>query len=160
MDQQPAPRNHVAVDVGEVVTDAVRRLTPLLKSRNVRVDIEADIDPVDGNFNELHHLVTNLLTNALRHSPSDLAITISVRQSGDDIVFDLQDSGPGFGTEDPQQLLRPFIAGPNSRSTGLGLSICSEVVKRHHGKISLSTNQTGGLVQVRLPRRTRRKSTT
>lgn len=157
IDQQPIPIDHVAVDVGEVVTDAARRLSPVMQTRTVNLKIEADIDPVDGSFSELRHLVMNLLANAATHSSDDGRIDIAVGQNDEDIVISIQDSGPGFPPGDPNNLLKPFIAGPASKSTGLGLSICSEVTKRHHGRIELSTNDRGGLVEVSLPRRTRRK---
>ena len=158
IDQQPEPSDHVSVDVGEVVADSIRRLTPLIKSRDVRLISEPDIDPVNGSFTELHHLVTNLLTNAIRYSPEDQPIRVMVLQSDDDVVLEVHDSGPGFKENDNHLLFRPFVVGPESRSTGLGLSICAEVVKRHGGEIALHTTTSGGLVRVRIPRRASRKT--
>lgn len=146
--------NFVAIDMGEVVADAVRRLGPLMRSHSVESRIAPTIDPIDGDFVELRHLVMNLLTNAQRYTPAGSQVRVSVANDGDNVVLIVSDNGPGFEADKIHLLTRPFVAGAVSRSSGLGLSICTEVVRHHNGTIELENDPAGGaVVTITLPRR-------
>lgn len=158
MDSRPPDTAFTAVDINEVVADSVRRLGPVLRDHDVRTECERDIDQIDGDFLEMQHLVMNLVTNAVRHTPSGGAIIIGTSAHGGSVVLTVDDSGSGFGDGDFSQLLKPYVVGETAGSSGLGLAICSEVAKRHHGLIRLGKSPLGGgRVTVEVPRRERKK---
>jgi len=146
--------NFVAIDLGEVVADAVRRLGPLMRAHTVETHIAPAIDPIDGDFVELRHLVMNLLTNSQRYTPVGSTVRVAVGNAADMVSLVVSDNGPGFEPDKMHLLTEPFVAGAVSRSSGLGLSICTEVVRHHGGSIELSNDVAGGaVVTVTLPRR-------
>jgi K+-sensing histidine kinase KdpD len=154
LDAQPVSTELVAIDIGEVVSDSIRRLAPLLRNHDVVVKITPDLDQIDGSFQELQHLVINLLTNSQAHSGDGTRIYVDVMNSGDKVVLLIEDNGTGFPEFDANVLLQPFVAGNLSSSTGLGLSICAQVVLRHNGTIELSNRQgSGASVRIEFPRR-------
>jgi two-component system sensor histidine kinase TctE len=144
LDSYPVPAELVAVDLGEVVTDSVRRLAPLLRHHEVIAKIPNDLAQIDGNYQELQHLVINLLSNSQAHSGDGTRIYIQVGQSADRVFLRVEDDGSGFPEVDMDKLFQPFVAGNFSSSTGLGLSICAQVVLRHNGTIELSNRPSGG----------------
>jgi signal transduction histidine kinase len=154
LDASPEPVEKVAVDIGEVVQDSVRRLAPLLRHHEVVLNISDDLAQIDGNYFELQHLVINLLTNSQAHSGENSRIYVDVGNVVDKVFLRIEDNGTGFPEVNVDQLLQPFVAGNFSSSTGLGLSICAQVVLRHSGTIELSNRPAGGAsVQIEFPRR-------
>jgi len=158
LDSRPPTTTFSAVDVNEVVTDSVRRLSPTLRNHDVQVLCEAHLDQINGNFSEMQHLVMNLLVNAHRHAPEDSVISISTRATATGVDIEVSDAGEGFGSRSIDELLKPYVVGERQGSSGLGLSICSEVARRHLGTIELGkSSYGGGRVTVSIPRRDRRK---
>lgn len=154
LDSQPEPAETVAIDLGEVVVDSVRRLTPLLRRHEIVLKIAEDLAPIDGNYLELQHLVINLLSNSQAHSGEGSRIYVDVANKDDKVILRIEDNGSGFPEVDVERLLQPFVAGNFSSSTGLGLSICAQVVLRHQGTIELSNRPTGGAsIYIEFPRR-------
>jgi K+-sensing histidine kinase KdpD len=154
IDAHESRDNFVAIDLGEVVADAVRRLGPLMRSHTVESNIAPTIDPIDGDFVELRHLAMNLLTNAQRYTPPGSVIRVSVSSDANGVTLVVSDNGPGFEPDKIHALTKPFVAGAMSRSSGLGLSICTEVVRHHNGTIALSNDVAGGaVVTVAFPHR-------
>ena len=158
MDSRTPETVFTAVDITEVVADSVRRLGPVLRDITVSTHLETDVDQVDGSYLEIQHLVLNLVTNAARHTPNAGSIAVSTATRDHSVVLIVDDSGPGFGTDTPDLLLQPYVVGEKQGSSGLGLAICAEVVKRHRGSIRLERSPMGGgRVVVEIPRRGRRR---
>jgi len=158
MESRPPETAFNAVDINEVITDSCRRLSPLLRNHTVEVNCPPEIDQINGSFSEVQHLVLNLLTNAHQHTRPTSKIKISSGNNQDGVFFTVDDDGEGFGDRDFNDLLRPFVVGERSNSSGLGLSICAEVVRRHGGSIAAATSpQGGGRVIVKFPRRERHR---
>jgi signal transduction histidine kinase len=90
----------------------------------------------------LRHILTNLLENAIKYSPANSEITLSVNCESRFIQFQVQDQGIGLTTQDQEKLFTPFHRGSNVgkiRGTGLGLSIVKKCVDAHGGKISFES---------------------
>lgn len=157
LDHRREGRPMVAVDLGEVLTDSIRRLAPVLRTNSVETSIEPDLPPIDGDFVELQHLVMNVIVNAQRHSPPGEPIEIHVYSDGSQCVMTVRDCGQGFADGETERLLEPFVTGGSRGSTGLGLAICSRVADLHGGDLRLSNaTPKGAVVEVRLPVRSPR----
>ena len=103
----------------------------------------------------LRHILSNLITNAVKYSPLGTVVKFSVARDGGDAIFIVQDRGAGIPEEDRKRLFTPFYRGKNVatiQGTGLGLVIVKHCVERHGGKIEIaSAENMGTTVSVRLP---------
>ena len=111
-------------------------------------------DPV-----ELSRIVSNLVENALRHGRRDGTppeVAISIARTGDSLVIEVIDHGPGVPEVALERLMRPFARLDNARTgadgTGLGLAIVDRLVRRHGGECRITNRAQGGLsVRLTLP---------
>lgn len=151
--------NFSVVSMSEIITASVHKFETLATGKTISLD--ADISPrleVWGNKSGMEQIVTNLIKNAIVYTPREGSVTITAHQaSSQHIEFEVSDTGIGIEREKLQQIFEPFYQVEPSRSqsrgsSGLGLAIVSELVKLHHGKISIrSTPNIGTVVRVELP---------
>ncbi len=102
-------------------------------------------------------LCSNILLNALQHSPNGSTVRIAVTADEESARLTVRDQGEGISDEDRDHVFEPFYRGDPSRSrksggTGLGLSICKAICERAGGSIEIANHPAGGaLVTVTLP---------
>ena len=145
-----------AVDLGELVTAAVSRLDRMLSTVRPTVEIDADLELIDVDYSQIDQVVTNLLENAVRHSPPGSRVVIEVTSKPDHLVVSIEDEGEGIAEQLRARLFEPFVAGTGSNTTGIGLAICKVIVDAHGGTISAGDGASGGArFTVELPTRPR-----
>lgn len=96
---------------------------------------------------KIERVVMNLLTNALKHTPSDGAVAITTELVGGDLRVTVDDDGKGLTPEETVHVFDHFFRGDTARSTpgsGLGLAIAKGLVEAHGGTITANNNATGG----------------
>ena len=161
--ERPPERNNAEAtrpssSLRDIFEDAVSQCKPLaeLKAIEVNLDFSADARvPIDSRDALL--LCSNILLNALQHSPDGAAIQIALTVDEDVARLTLQDRGEGISEKDLVHILEPFYRGDPSRSrksggTGLGLSICKAICEAAGGSIEVANGIAGGvLVTVKLP---------
>ncbi len=147
-----------AVSVGVVVEDAVAAISGTASQRRVAVtaigtepsageDAVLDADPV-----RLGQVVTNLLTNAVRHTPPGGQVTATVATDERGVTVTVTDTGPGIAG-DPERVFDRFAKSADSGGSGLGLTIARQLVERHGGTITAANVPAGGArFTVTLPR--------
>jgi two-component system, OmpR family, sensor kinase len=144
---------HVPTDLAEVIVDVAAELEPVANGRELSLDIERTI--VDGNRDELHRLVLNLMENALRHTPEGTAVEATVRTVDGHVELAVEDDGPGIAPELAEKVFERFVRGASDRggSAGLGLAIVRAVVDSHGGTVALEDplDGVGARFVVRLP---------
>jgi signal transduction histidine kinase len=102
-------------------------------------------------------VVINLVTNALKYSPEESTILISISQLNSEATIQVHNDGQPIPTQQQKRIFEPYYRTPNARSSGekgwgLGLAICKEIVERHQGHIWVeSSNERGTTFFVRLP---------
>lgn len=126
-----------------------------------RVSFELRVDPqgltTQGDAERIHQVVSNLIENAVRHSPEGGTVLISARQDSDNVILQVADEGPGVQPEERERVFERFYRSDVSRSSdsggsGLGLAIARWIVDLHGGRISVGDNQPKGCrVSVVLP---------
>src|SRR5262249_14118232 len=134
------------------LVDLVRSTLSLLHSelviRNVRTDVQADeAPPVTGDAVQLQQVILNLLMNAMEAmcavSPSQRRISVAVRLAKQGFVeVSVTDRGRGIAPEHHALVLQPFFT-TKENGLGLGLTICSTIVKSHGGELRIE-NVEGG----------------
>lgn len=84
---------------------------------------------------------SNLISNALRHTPPQGTVVVRARSQSEGVRFEVSDSGEGIAPEHQRQLFERFFQVPGARhgSAGLGLSICQEIVRAHGGQLGVES---------------------
>src|SRR5450830_1243551 len=95
----------------------------------------------------------NLLDNALRHTPGDTRVELSVLMAGDQVVFRVRDHGQQIASEDLQYLTQRFWRNGNSEGCGLGLAIVQAIVQRCSCSLTFDSQPDGLRVDLGMPLR-------
>lgn len=110
---------------------------------------------IEGDPAMLNHVFGNLLSNALKYSPSGTTVTLSIQQEDDTLLVTVTDEGIGIPQEDQQRLFTEFYRADNAQDydgSGLGLVIAKQHVEVHRGELWFeSTEGQGATFYVRLP---------
>ena len=148
------------LEADAVLAIAAQRLEPLARQRQVRIEVElastlGAVPPVWGDRERVLELLTNLLDNALRHSPDGGVVRLAAIADGDDVRFEVSDEGPGILPSDRDRVFERFYTGDRARagngSTGLGLSITRHIVQRLGGRIWVADRAPGATLCFTLP---------
>ena len=159
LDEQRAGRRG-PVDLTVVAADAVQDARALDTSRPVTlVGRRGPLGPtvVRGDEAHLRQVVTNLVANALRHTPAGTPIELAVGPDDGHGVLEVRDHGQGIAPEQVHQVFERFFRADASRQrasggTGLGLAIVAAIVASHGGQVGVSRTPGGGATfAVRLP---------
>jgi signal transduction histidine kinase len=143
------------VDLGDIAADAASSLAKPAAAKSIRVVVDPAPVVVEGDPARLRQLVTILLDNAIRHSPTGGEVRVAVRLDGASALLDVEDDGRGVNPDDMQHVFERFwrATGAPSGGTGLGLAIAKWIVDRHQGTIAVRNREEGGAAfRVRLPR--------
>ncbi|HTL76542.1 MAG TPA: ATP-binding protein [Casimicrobiaceae bacterium] len=112
---------------------------------------------VDGDPASLGILLSNLIDNALRHTPRGGRIDVSVERAADAAALVVADTGPGIAPEERERVFDRFYRGENAGEigSGLGLSIVKRIADAHHASITLNAPEHGSglVVRVTIPLR-------
>ena len=148
---------HRRCDLAEIAGDAAAEAAPLMGDRLLEIDNERPLR-VEGNPDELHRMVLNLLDNAARHTPTGATIELRLGELDGQAVVEVADDGPGIPAALREQIFERFVRGEGpsdtavGTGTGLGLAIVSAVARSHGGSVEASESASGGaLFRARIP---------
>ena len=143
--------------VAELVQDVMQKFELMAQTRQItlRLDIPPKLPGVNADVSMIERVFTNLLDNALRHTPPGGEITLRLWSEGDNILVEIQDSGAGI----PEPLQAQLFVRPSALSSdlskqergGLGLMIVHRMLQLHHGDIQLINNVPGACFRFSLP---------
>jgi two-component system OmpR family sensor kinase len=156
--QRPLERNRV--DLLALASDAVHDARSVAPSRDINMEVfdGPGTPEVLGDEARLRQVLSNLVANALQHTPESAGIAVRVGTEADNAVLQVCDEGPGMSGEDAQRVFERFYRTDSSRArtsggTGLGLSIVDSLVYAHGGTVSVTTAPGKGCkFTVNLPR--------
>ncbi|MFF7706865.1 sensor histidine kinase N-terminal domain-containing protein [Pseudomonas sp. NPDC007930] len=137
------------LDLRVVARELGLAMAALAHKRGVSLALEADQEvSVRGEPTLLHELISNLLDNALAHTPAGGNVTLRVLAPG---VLEVEDDGPGIPLNERERVFERFYRG-TAQGAGLGLAIVGEICRAHRAQISLHDGAAGGLrVRVTFP---------
>ncbi len=137
-----------------LLAEVARSFGPAAEAAGVTLTTDApddlpivDLDPV-----RIREVLSNLVANALRHTPQGGSIVLGGAVDGARIVLTVRDSGPGIDPALLPHVFERFVKGESSRGSGLGLAIARGLVEAHRGSISVDSPSGGGTTfRVELP---------
>ncbi len=129
-----------SVQVESIITYSLGLFDPTIKEKRLHLtqDIGENLPPLRANPIRLRQMVDNLLGNAVKYTPLDGNIWVSVRQEDRQIIFEVKDTGPGIPLDEQTRVFEKFYRGSNvsgTRGSGLGLSIVKSIVDSYHGRV-------------------------
>jgi signal transduction histidine kinase len=141
-------------DPGVLVSDAAASFSAEATERNVALDVHAagDLPLIDVDPLRIREVLTNLISNAMRHTPEGGRVSVDASANARSIVVSVSDTGSGIPAADLPKIFDRFYKGPASRGSGLGLTIARNLVVAHGGEIRAdSVEGNGTTVTVTLP---------
>jgi heavy metal sensor kinase len=148
-DGRPALRREVT-SLAAVLGESVSTATPRADARNVRLEVDSPAGVVAlVDAARLRQALDNLVENALRFAPQGTAVELVARRTGDRVVIEVSDSGPGFPATFLPHAFERFRRADQSRArqdggTGLGLAIVSSIAEAHGGRAGAKNRPGGG----------------
>jgi two-component system sensor histidine kinase KdpD len=131
--------------------DVLDRMQPLLQGRIVQTDLPDRIPPVEVDVVLIEQVVTNLITNAVYHTPAGSPIDVSIQMQEVAVVVSIADRGPGIPLAEQEHIFDKFYRvlgkapmSAEKRGSGLGLAICRGLVEAHGGRIWIEGREGGG----------------
>jgi signal transduction histidine kinase len=115
-----------------------------------RIEVSLPIIPVwvDGDALRIEQIITNLISNALKYSPSVRKVEVGLRRTEDEVRLYVRDHGIGISEEDQRRLFEPFQRASLSKDTvpgaGLGLYVVQRLVHAHGGRIDVRSSPGEG----------------
>jgi signal transduction histidine kinase len=140
-------------NIPDLIARLVERFSPQAAARQVQISIEqtADIPLLNVDPQRIDQILSNLMSNALRHTPDTGLIAISLHRDAQQVSISVWDSGSGIPAEALEQVFTRFYRGDRSRSraeggTGLGLAIARQLAQAHGGDLTAANHPTGGAI--------------
>ncbi|GAA1990373.1 ATP-binding protein [Isoptericola halotolerans] len=134
------------------MVEAAKGLTYVVDVTPEDLTLEADVE-------RLRQVVTNLLQNAIRHSPHGGTVSLDAYPDGEHVIVEVGDEGPGIAPEDRDRVFERFARGTSdvrpqpsaSGGTGIGLAIVRWAVDLHGGHVEVADTESGATMRVALP---------
>ncbi len=143
-------------NLNEICSSAIEDLR-MISGRTIDLDLPSSPVLLQADAARIGQVVTNLVSNALKYSPAASAVKVRVEHDDRVARFCVQDAGKGISPEQLANIFQPFYRTSDARAstisgTGLGLTICKDIVQQHHGRIWCeSTLDSGSTFFVELP---------
>lgn len=145
------------LDFSRIIENLVDAYEPAVEEAGARLSVDVfhdDALTVKGDASLITQMLANLLDNALHHAGSPAAVAIRTSSDETHITVEVSDHGPGIPAEEHDKVFRRLYRLDRSRTTpgnGLGLSLVKAVADLHGGSITLSDNEPGLKVSIRIP---------
>jgi signal transduction histidine kinase len=152
--------------IDSLVERSLLLFEPLAQEKQIRLvrDFPESVPAILGDADLLPRVFSNLISNAVKYSPADTEITVSIRHQSEAIAITITDQGYGIPPADLERIFEKFYRVPRIEDadvpgTGLGLSFVREIVELHGGSVVVqSVPGAGSAFTVRLPAGTAAKS--
>jgi signal transduction histidine kinase len=148
-----------AIDLGELVARVLEPYELLASERRINLALQREgVTPVSADPLWLGRALSNVIDNALKFTPPDGRVAVSVAQRDDRAMVTVRDSGPGIAAADQERIFERFFRSPSNplgvQGSGLGLALAREIARASGGELVLQRDGAAGAVfELSLPRR-------
>ena len=137
------------IELGELIKKITTNVRPLARRKHITVSYEYVDVTVDGDELRLQQVFTNLIDNAIKYSPENTTITVTLTQTLNNAIISVSDQGIGISQKDLIHIFERFYRVDKARSrqaggTGLGLSIVKQIIEQHGGSIDVKSQEGAG----------------
>lgn len=142
--------NRQAILLRELTDDTLRRLRPLAETKHQRIRFAAEDEcPVFADPTRLQQAIYNIVDNAIKYSPENETIRVTLEQRGKMAALEIADRGPGIPAKDQPHIFDRFYRVDKARAratggNGLGLSIAHQAVMLHGGALTVRSEEGKG----------------
>lgn len=144
------PLNYTQFDIAQLVDDVTEIMQYSTKSHRIIICSEAGDINVNADKQRIEQVIINLLSNAIKYSPESGHVNITVSKNENAVSVEVQDFGIGISKEQQQRIFSRFYRVDDIAShisgLGIGLYISNEIIKRHKGSLSVTSNAGKGSV--------------
>ncbi len=135
---RPHPPQVRRSNLNTTVEHAVMLARQQVLSKPIRIELEkaADLPEVEHDSDQIHHVLLNLLLNAVQATDGEGTVRVRLAPSGSSAAIEVSDTGRGISPCDLPNIFRPFYT-TKGNGTGLGLSLARRIVEEHHGRIEV-----------------------
>lgn len=142
-------QGYEACDVLEIATDVIHEFRDHALAQRVALVLtaEKEIKPVHGNRDQLRGAISNLVDNAIKYSPENRKVQITVVFETDNVLVLVRDEGKGISEVDLPHIFNKFYRGQNntgSSGTGLGLALVDAIARAHGGRVWAESSANDG----------------
>ncbi|HVB75523.1 MAG TPA: HAMP domain-containing sensor histidine kinase [Ktedonobacteraceae bacterium] len=135
-------------DLGDLCREVVTE-QQTLAGRTIELELPATPVVLQGDNERLSQVVTNLVANAIKYSPDNSPVQVSISQAGEIALIQVHNDGPAIPQEQQANIFEPFYRTPDAQSSskkgwGLGLAISKQIVERHEGHIGVESFEEKG----------------
>lgn len=146
------------LDLHKLATEMLAYLAPHALEKNIEIELlPAPLDTIIlGNDTALSILIRNIVDNAIRYTPANGEVKVTIIDTASQIILRVTDTGTGIPAELRERVFERFyrVLGTKTSGSGLGLAIVSQIAALHHATINLATptNGTGLQFDVAFPK--------
>lgn len=135
------------VDLGDLVRTTVASVAPTAAMRDIDMEMTFEVEAkVRGDAVLLESALRNVIDNAIKYSPAETVIRVTVARQDRQVAMTVRDEGPGLGPGPLENLTKRFQRGQNAEGvvgSGLGLTIADDVLRVHGGWLALGSCEEG-----------------
>jgi signal transduction histidine kinase len=127
-----------STDIAELVKDIAKRAASIEELLRVRVECPNELPMVDVDQERITRAITNLITNALKYSPTEMPVYVRLHERDGEAIISVIDEGVGIDAEEIPNLFQRFFrakTGKKIEGLGLGLYITRLIIEAHGGRI-------------------------
>lgn len=138
------------VDIAAIIDQVLPALRPIADKKNIHLesDLGDELGRLQADESKIRSMITNLLNNAIKFTPEQGRVSVSVRLQAQELVIRVSDTGIGIPKEDLPKIFDRFyrVYQPDKQmpGTGLGLAIVKEIVNMHAGRIGVESEPGRG----------------
>jgi two-component system, NtrC family, sensor histidine kinase GlrK len=151
-----APIAREPVDLGPLLNTVLESRAEAIQDKRLGVELEVSALQYMGDREQLRVVLDNLMSNAIKYSPTGGRIRIAMLQRDDDALIEFENEGPEIDPDERDKIFEAFYQGSavhegHVGGTGLGLAITQEYVRNHQGTIEVAEASRGACMRVVLP---------
>jgi len=157
---KPETNRKQTVNMNDLLESVIKDFQARLQAKSISLKKLVRPVEIEGIPDQLRGILEQLLSNAVKYSPTGGEIRIMLRDSGSQLELEVEDEGPGIDPNDRSHVFEPFFRGKTAQSEdnvegpGLGLAIVREYVTHHQGKVDIidaRQDQHGARIRVQIP---------